>query len=845
MKKTNKKLITLLLSGMLGVAALGVGLMKTDVVSAEETATTPTAETYKLVNIFSSSDPSVIGAEKKNADDTAETAKFSLSKGDKVEFRRNLALKWFDKAEGAIKEQAQYFSMKFALKNTNFDELSIVMESESTTANEESKAVNKVTFTKTEGSEDLTVFVNGVEYATKIVATDDMTLTLSETSGAEYGTYNVLLNNTKIGEFTNIGANYAAYTEKKMVPLTIISEKKEGAAAAEDAVVYLYELNNQSFDNIVTEKSGDKDVKMVPDDAAPVIVINDKIADGLLIGTAFAYYSPTVIDVMPSSNSKITKREFYQWNPADTAVTYNTEMKSSHYFMDTTYYLAGGTAYATEEAAKASGQEYTPTTVYKTNLNENGENAEYLSVKYTVQDNSMVDAKTTKVYELAWYAEDSAKEDKNGTDYVYLNKKSEGAYYTYITLDDANRKNVVADQAGFDTAVAKYQAALANVAESSTVSVGSNSSFDFPSLAWFINDNNGYRNLKFVICYKSPSSTSTKSTSLLDYNRIRLSVTEEGYYECKIYAVDAANNSMKYYLDGELVTVNSTNIWDIEEIPTFSYTITRKGVSIKTDSDLASKRTDDVEFNGKYSGFSDPTVIGMSSKKSAYALYKIDTSIYNDKLDANATQLSHSILTSVTYASIKTEIDKRLANQDELNEILKEGDYFSLYLDIYAEKLAISLGINKDHAKFAQTKQDLKDCFVRIDAYDSSITENDLGWDTNKFKWNASSKSFEAVERCEYIIFADYYEKDLATQRIAAYKVIEVEAEEDVNYIKTKWIDNKDNVTSLILFSIAGVMFVMIIILLLVKPSEETLDDVEEEADEKKDKKKNKKKNRK
>ena len=45
MKKTNKKLITLLLGGMLGVATLGAGLMKTDVVAADEAAT---AKTYTL-----------------------------------------------------------------------------------------------------------------------------------------------------------------------------------------------------------------------------------------------------------------------------------------------------------------------------------------------------------------------------------------------------------------------------------------------------------------------------------------------------------------------------------------------------------------------------------------------------------------------------------------------------------------------------------------------------------------------------------------------------------------------------------------------------------------------------
>ena len=286
---------------------------------------------------------------------------------------------------------------------------------------------------------------------------------------------------------------------------------------------------------------------------------------------------------------------------------------------------------------------------------------------------------------------------------------------------------------------------------------------------------------------------------------------------------------MKYYLDGELVTLTANNVWDIEEIPSFSYTIERKGVSIKNDSDTTSKRQDDVEFNGKFSGFSDPTVVGMTSKKSAYALYKVDTSIYNDGLDYSKKQLTYSVMSGVTYKSLKTEIDA----QFKAGNIPAKGEYFDFYLDLYVKKLGTSLGATSD-AELAK----LKSCFIRIDEYDSSITEDDAAWETNKFKWNASSKSFEAVEDCEYIIFADYYESDLATQRVAAYKVIEVEAEEDVNYIKTKWI--KDNITSVILFAIAGVLFVMIIVLLLIKPSDETLDEIEEEADEKKNKKKRK-----
>ena len=601
-------------------------------------------------------------------------------------------------------------------------------------------------------------------------------------------------------------------------------------------------MNGQRFDNVVTEKSGEKDVKKVPDTAAPVVVINDDITDGLLLGTVFSYYSPTVIDVMPNSDAKISTRSFYQWNPTDTTVTYNKDMKSSHYFMDTTYYLAvDGTMFAKKADAIAYGKDYKATTVYKEN-----DNQEFLSVIYSVQDDSMELSETTKEYQLAWYAEKDATtvksagadENQKDVEFVILNKKNEGATYNYIKLGDG--ENVLTDADGnevgsadydetksLETAVQEYQGALKKAAEEAIA--GSNSYIYFPSLAWLIQDNNGYRNLNFVICYKAPSSTAAKSTSSLKYNGLRLSTSDEGYYEFKVYATDAAGNGMEYYHDGELVRVSASNIWEIEEIPTFWYKIERQGVSIKNDSDTTTKRKDDVEFNGTYSGFTEPTVVGMTSKKSEYALYKVDTSIYNDNLDYSKKQLTANILSGITYATLKKEIDA----QFKAGNVPEKGGYFDFYLDVYVNKIAASLG-----ATSADEKAKIKACFVRIDEYDSTITEDDADWETNKFQWNSASKTFEAVERCEYIIFVDYYEDAYPLQRVAAYKVIEVEAEEDVNYIKTAWI--KDNITSVVLFAIAGVMFVMIIVLLLIKPSDETLEDVEMAADEKKGKKKRK-----
>ena len=73
------------------------------------------------------------------------------------------------------------------------------------------------------------------------------------------------------------------------------------------------------------------------------------------------------------------------------------------------------------------------------------------------------------------------------------------------------------------------------------------------------------------------------------------------------------------------------------------------------------------------------------------------------------------------------------------------------------------------------------------------------------------------------------------------YKSIAVTDKEDINPGESEWL--KKNLVSVILFSIAGVMLILIIVLLFVKPSDETLEDVGEEktAKSKKASKKEKK----
>ena len=845
MKKNNKKLLTLTLAGALCATTLGAGLAAARNVAADDAAESFTASTYALTEVFASTTSGVIGAD--NRGDTnakTETTKFTLAKDQSVKYQRNLALKWFDKNATTNAVEAQYLSLGMILTKENFEELTLTFETDSALATEDGKAVNTIKFEKADET-GANVYVNGKKADGTVLFGVEFAIELDAYTGsdAQYGDYAVKINGQEKGKFTNVGAYYADYTYDKMVPLTIqatkVTAKAADATEEPTVAVYLTEINNQRFDNITTEEK----VKKVADTTAPVLVVNDDIETGFLLGTEFSFSYET-IDVLPSTVTP--KTQFYQWNPADKYVTYEAQ-KSSPYFMDTVYYTkADGTgAYKTAEEA---GEGYQSTTVYA----ENGE--EYVSIKVTLADTTfkgeLGTANAKKEYYLSWYvganatvmkdgklandAEDETDDENVTTQFIKFSREEKGPQYNYIVAKDG--KNILVDASGnpetedavkkgetaLDDQVKKFQTELATAA--STTVAGSNSYIKFPAMSWLLTDNNGYRNLKFTISYKSPSSTTAKSSTNLSYNGLQLSASEEGWYEFKVFAVDRAGNTMKYYLDGVLTDVSTSNVWEIEEIPSFTYEIKNKGLSVKTDSDTAKNRKDTENHNETYT-FSDVKIVGASDQESAYALYEITLSEYNNTVEAGGKQLTQSVLTSVSYATIAANVK---------NKVPADGDYFALYLNAYITELARAV-----NGKY----EDVAKCFKRIEEYNEKITENDPEWEEyNKYKWNATSKSFVAVEEDkDFLILADYWESELPMQRAAAYKVIEIKGEADeIKGDVGEWI--KNNVVSVVLFSIAGVMLVLIIILLLVKPSDEKLEDVEENEEQKKAKKAKKEK---
>ena len=770
MKKHNKKLTTLILAGAFGLSAiLGVAGLNGVKASAHD------PQKYSLKTIFSATS-ATIEAEQL-AGDTAKTAKFTVKADGSVSIKRNLAYKWFAEAG-----KASYLSMTVAFGNLDFNTVDFEIKSESTLTDEES--VNIVRFAKNDEGKVIVFVVEDDASETEIAAAkaaatvleiqanEDVTIALTEEKkdandeDYKYDQFGVKVNDTVIGKFTHVGANYGTN------PLTI---KATGA----EAVVYLSDISGQSFSNIVTEGEGEAANEMITDTAAPVIVANETL-NSLLLGAKFEF-SYTAVDVLETSSNVTEVDKYYQYNPTDTEATYN-DVGSSRYFMDTVYEKDG-----------------VKTSVYKEYGNE------YVSIQITAKDKTFTGAENdagheANVIDLAWYAEEGATETlKIGEQdilFIKVNESKSGAYYKEYT----------------EAQVEAYNAALAKEAED--VFVGTGATIDLPSLDGFIEDDNGYKGLKFTICYNTESSNNLTKGPVA-YNSLELPTTTVGKYEFKVFATDKAGNAMKAMLDGEEVEVTSSNIWDIEEIPTFKFEVKNKGLRVEEDKNAdAEDRTITKVLDQSYS-FSGLTVVGGSNQQSEFALYKVDMEAYNRTVNSEEKQLTAELLASIAYEDIRVEMLKTLHE-------VKDGKYMDLHKATYVNLLAKKLGTSA--AK-------VEKCFTLVEVYDA---ENEEAED-NKYEWKKSGNSFKTAEEGEYLIFADYWDNLLpTTSRAVAYKLVIVESKVDKIKGETQWM--KDNLVSVILFAIAAVMLVLIVILLCIKPSDETLEDVDKEVSKKKEK---------
>ena len=776
-KKQKNKLLTLLIAGAIGTATIG-GVALTGGVTADA------AETYSTSTIFSTTSASL----KKDGEAETGALRLEIKDSGKVNYTRDLALKWYENDGSSV--QAKYMSIDFTLANTDFEKLTFAFATESLTATKDGKAIHEVVFTNDGETVKVTVG-NGAE--TVVTNTSEkFTLALSEGSTSEEFAatlYQDISVAVASGSFTNVGANFAEYdTSNDKYSFAVKAETEDEKVAK----VLLHSINGQSLEL-------NKDNKFT-DNKAPVLVVNEDI-DGFVLGTAFAL-NYEVIDVFDRTVTKTLK--YYQYDPDEAKAAqkeYDESTEADKKVKAPEYKSLSTTTYFHETNYTDANDKLT--SVYKTTGGK-----EYVSIQFTLTD----DGKTEGVYYLDWYLGDKAEQVPTPTTFdrvegyttigyvgVYDNNE-EGARYTCVANEGAKDGTEAVDTT--NAAYTAFVDALKEIEEEG-LSAGEGSYLYLPSMKYLIEDNGGYSNLKFTISYKSTSNNSAKTSSSLSSSALKLEVTQAGVYEFKVFAVDKAGNNMKYYDSEkeEIVDVTSSNVWDIDAIPSFSVKVANKGIKVEEGT---GKRDTEVIY-GTYN-LTSFDVIGPASATSEYKLFYVDQS--------KVSGITTSKLMGITYET--------LADTAKDLKVTATERGLDLYMLAYATELKNAIG---GEVTVAQ----IMEAFVEIEEYNDNINEDehpeDWGNSYNAYKWDASTQSFVPQKMGNYIIIACFTDPDIAAYDAGAYKLVTVESEEDVLYGETEWL--KNNIVSVILFGIAGLMLILIIILLVVKPSDETLEDLD------------------
>ena len=372
-----------------------------------------------------------------------------------------------------------------------------------------------------------------------------------------------------------------------------------------------------------------------------------------------------------------------------------------------------------------------------------------------------------------WYLKDEHKLKIKGHDFIAVGDDLTGVTYKYDGDSDVQGST-------WEDLKADYQIRVDEAARN--LSAGSSSYFYLPSAeSLFVDNSTPYANMKISIYYYSDSQQS--STSLAT-NNLSINVTKPGSYRFTLYATDAEGNDM-YYIDKDTkkpVKFTSGDIWKMysddqkhDYLPWFTFNVDYKGAQFKEKPEKQS-----TAYVGTAYTSASFEINGVADTyKVEYRLFLFDRAGYY-----NATQITFS------YEEFIVKMDELFSNGEtrkyfkEIKEV-KEGD--------------------EDYEEF-----------------------KDYGWSSSATSFTPQDGNAFYYMRAE--ITDTQYNTDKVTSSLA------VVASEEAKALKgdSEWLQN--NVASVILLSVAGVSFVAIILLLVIKPKNK------EDIDVRFEKEKNKKK---
>ncbi len=700
---------------------------------------------------------------------------FEIGENQTVTFRKNLAYNWYSSDEQGNAQNGK-FSMTIGFEDLNFESYTVRFQSQQYTKTEDGVTDNYLIFTPAEDGSALELYVSSEDtvedgVSPSVMLEDYLTINISFGDYVS-GDYSLMVNGQKAGEFENVKQNYASYVSSgssAATPMTFSAKFAEDADQGVTCGMIMYELNGQSFEIFgATESNGAVSGGVIHDDCAPVVCLDSNLNYLEYGGSIDIDYK--VIDVVASSPRSTLN--YYvltadQFNATD--FDYNNTDKDAGLF--------------TEVTTSVDVKLLRDSDTYVPYLDEEGveridgyRTYGLAKVCLLVKDTTASNAQQDYVF-MDWYVDEQYKldladleEGKASADFIRIVDDERGATY------GAGIDNLDDYKAYIEQVEIQYQAAIDAAAEEQYpdgLYAGSSKYFYLPDFSGYITDNlGGYTDLSYRIYY---SASSTNSTSSLAYNNLSLSLSEAGVtYRFTIFATDAAGNEMYYPTtdeDGYLThkSITTDDIWDedfSDLLPFFEITVSYKSATVETPG------IQSIGYVG--SAYTDAAfdIDGVSGTYSTeYYLYVLDRDTMFDETGLE-----------LTY-------DEVIENIDAL--------FFNTYRD----------GVN--------TRQ----YFTAVRAA-SSLTEGDPDYDKfADYAWDATNVTFVPQSPSEfYVVRLVLKDTGLSNTSTDSFLVVRASARANTIYGEDNWLSN--NIASIVLFSVAGVCFVALIVLLIVKPKD-------------------------
>lgn len=752
---------------------------------------------------------------------------FEIGENQTVSYRQNLAYDWktgnkdADGNYGSTDVTDHTFSMEISFGNTAFKKFVIKFQSQQYVLTEDGRSENyllftpaadgKVTVSVAQSLEEKDGKTEQVTVNGAYTAADRIKIAFGAYSG---GDYELVINGepalTEGGDkvcFKNVYEHYSTYVssgDNAVTPLTFSAEFDD-EATDKNAEMVLYDINGQSFE---MHKQGD-DYK-IKDTAAPVICFGETpsyLEYGKAIGLNYR-----VIDVLASS-------------PRSTAYFYvltGKQYASDKFNYDKTDYESDGESDDTDggEEEEDDVADVNPfiqvgsssdiriirdsETFIPSSLLEDGNVYGLVKLYYEISDVSGSSAQKDVVF-VDWYAKDEALVN------IYDIKQTEGTSNFLKLIDD--KAGVTFAREGDDT-VEKYEASIRAFEEEYQQKIdmaidrledkklyAGNGKFYLPAIEYdFLDDYFTGRDYKYSLYYKGKT---TGSNTSLEANKLAIDLTDADVtYKFKIFVTDSFGNPMRYPSagdGGEVIwkEITTDDVWDEDFetlLPSFTFDVSYKEATAEDPDNLS------LAYVGTaYNGLSF-NIKGVSDTyTSQYKLYVFDRGAFS--ADTGIT---------LGYTDFKENIGKLFANQYEA-----------------------------DGAKLQNTRK----YFTTVKA-SSELLETDENYEEFKeIGWNATSISFTPQSVEDYYVVELTLTDKRSQLQTKNYATVAVSVQTTALKGESDWVQN--NVTSIVLLSVAAACLVALIMLLIIKPKDKgDIDAVYSEVEEKskKGEKKNKKK---